>query len=124
MTLFRTLLSATLALTLIACTGASHIPPPWEIPGAVIGTTIGNARYEAKRKKVKTYLADHYDIILAQLNSGGGANVHEAYRLANVPAGELAKLTQELSTNPQIYLNGPPDQNIENMTVAIMVHGD
>ena len=123
MTLFRTWLCAALALTLSACIGASHIPPPWEIPGAVIGTTIGNARYEARRKKVKIYLADHYDIILVQLNSGDGKNVHEAYSLANVPAAEFTKLTQELSTNPEIYLNGPPEQNIERITVAIMVHG-
>lgn len=115
---------AALPLALSACTGASHIPPPWEIPGAVIGTTIGNARYEARRKKVKTYLTLHYALILDEISRGQGAHINEACRLGNVPPDQFNIVTTEIAAHPDIYLSGPPEQNIERMTVAIMVHGN
>jgi len=107
-----------------ACTGASHIPPPWEIPGAVIGTTIGNARYEAKRNKVKTALTENYGYILQELRMGQGPYFTHACSLARVASADCINVHQEIISNPDIYLSRSPDENIESMTVAIMVHGN
>lgn len=111
-----------LPIALTACTGASHIPGPWEIPGSVIGTTIGNARYEAKRDKVKAYLTLYYDIILTELSGGRGEHIFALYEHADVPREKFSIITQEFVSNPNIYQNGSSGENIEKMTITIMVH--
>ncbi len=46
-----------LSLFLLGCSSkdASHLPSLFELPGAIIGTTIENAAYNTKRQRVQQY---------------------------------------------------------------------
>ena len=103
---------------------ASHIPPIWEIPGAVIGGGIENAVYGAKRKRVEAHVSANFDAIIADMRSGSGPALARAFELAGVTEAKHDELIADILGNPDIYLEGPPAQNIENLVVAFMVHGD
>ena len=107
-----------------ACSGASHIPPPWELPGAAAGSAIENARYNAKRKRVKSYLSDHYDELQTDLLIGHGPALSAALEEADVTGEKAAALVAEIRNNPDIYLKKSEAENIEALTVAFMVHSD
>jgi len=117
-------LTALLALALTACTSASHLPPPHEVPGAIIGTTIGNARYEARRSKVSAHIAANLDGLTGEIARGAGPALDETFRLARVPESARPALLTSLRSDPHLYIAPPDAERIENLTIAFMVHGD
>jgi len=112
------------ASLLSACSCASHIPPPWELPGAAIGSAIENAGYSAKRKRLKQFLADNFDELKSDIDLSGGAALTKAYALSNIPAETQSSLLSEFQTHPEIYFQKSAEENLEAVTVAFMVYGD
>ncbi len=110
-----------------ACASAndgSHLPRPWEIPGAVIGGGIENSLYKARRGRVKAHVAANFDAIMAEMQAGYGPALERGFGLAKVKAEKRPQLIREVLSHPEIYLEGTRPEQIEKLTVAFMVHGD
>lgn len=102
----------------------SHLPRPWEIPGAVIGGGIGNSLYKAKRRRVKSHITANFDAIMAQMPVGSGPQLERGFELAKIKAEKRPQLTREVLAHPEIYLEGTREEQVEKLTIAFMVHGD
>ncbi len=122
----KTLLIGLLGLGLAGCQsgGANHIPPPWQYPGAAIGSAIENTAYKARRRKVERFTSDNYKEIVANIQNGGGAALTQALALARVPVSRHSEFRAAIMDDPNIYFSGPRTQNIERLVVAFMVHGN
>lgn len=114
----------TIAGFLTACTGTSHIPPPWELPGAAAGAVIENATYGAKRKRVKAFVSENFNTLKAEILAGSGPALSKAFSLAGVPDKNQPTLIADLQSNPHIYFQNSDEENVEATTVAFMVYGD
>jgi len=115
---------APLAILLAGCSGEpSHIPPLWQLPGAAVSSTFENARYDAKRGRVKQIVSRHATEIAAEIDAGGGIRLTEAMVAAGVPEATRPMLLTDLRSRPDIYRNGR-GVKIEPVTVALMVHGN
>jgi hypothetical protein len=110
---------------LTACqTGPSYIPPVHQLPGAAIGSIFENARYAARRDKVKASIAPHLDLILSEAERGGGPTMDMSCGVAKVSPLKCAELARQISQDADIYKAGSVDERLEKLTVAFMVHGD
>ena len=97
---------------LAGCSGPSHLPPPWELPGAALGSVIENAAYGARRERVAAYLT------LNQFDEG-------AMDIAGVPPDRRDEVVSEFTASPDIYLDkaNPNRIDVESVTVLLMVYG-
>lgn len=102
----------------------SHLPRPWEVPGAVIGGGIENSLYKARRQRVKAHIAANFDAIMAEMPDGNGPALERAFELAKVRTDKRPQITSEVLTHSEIYLAGTRPEQIEKLTLAFMVHGD
>jgi len=109
---------------LTACSGASHIPPPWELPGAAAGAIFENAAYGAKRKRVKQFLSSNYDALKTDLETSSGPALRQAFELSHVPVERQPELISELQNHPEVYFANAREENLEAITVAFMVYGN
>ena len=100
---------------------ASHIPPVWQIPGAAAGAVIENGLYNQRRKRVKSYIAAHYAAFLSDIAAGGGAVSTQAFTRAHIDPAKQARVMGEIKTHPEIYQTGSLEEDIENITVLLMV---
>ncbi len=85
-----------LPLLLIGCSSndSSHLPSIFQLPGAIIGSSVENAIYNAKRRKVEAYVAQHYLAIRQDVLNGGGKSLDGALDTAGEKtdtSGEVAK---------------------------------
>ncbi len=87
-----------LSLFLLGCSSkdASHLPSLFELPGAIIGTTIENARYNAKRERVQQYVTVHYDLLRQEVAQGQGKHLNEVMYLAGVSGVDQPKAVKEI----------------------------
>ncbi len=115
---------AVVLLTGCASREASHLPPVWQIPGAVIGGGIENAVYGAKRKRVEAHVSANFNVLLTDMRNGSGPALTRAFELSGVNESKRDELIADILGHPDIYLVGPPAQNIERVVVAFMVYGD
>ena len=122
----KTFFIGLLGLGLAGCQsgGANHIPPPWQYPGAAIGSVIENTAYKARRRKVERFTADNYEAVVTDIQSGGGATLTHVLGISRVPLSRHPELRVAIMDDPNIYFSGPRPQNIERLVVAIMVHGN
>ena len=107
-------------LMLAACAGneANHIPHPLALPGAVVSTAVGNSLYNAKRNKVKAYVAVNLAQLDAEIAQGGGPGLTHAMGLAGVPVAQHPALAARLHADRSLYQG-----DAEALTIALMVHG-
>ena len=117
------LLIVSVVLGLAACSGPSHLPAPWELPGAAVSSAFENATYGAKRGRVERIVSANRDAIAAEIDAGGGVALDQAMAAAGVPDAVRPALVSELRTHPEIYREGRGLQ-IEPVIVALMVHGN
>jgi len=115
-----------LASALSACQTDSpnHIPPLWQLPGAAAGNILENSIYSGRRRKVERYTAAHYDMIITDINSGGGAALTKALDLARVRSERRGFVIEEINANPDVYFRGTRAENIEMLVVVFMVHSN
>ena len=109
-------------LALAACdpSAPSHFPNPVQLPGAIIGTTVDNSFYNARRKRVAAFVRANYPAMVAEIQAGTTTLAYAAMDIARVPAPSQPVLFKEFQDNPAIYLSGDP----EKMIVALMVWGN
>ncbi|TDT77852.1 hypothetical protein BDE40_1151 [Litoreibacter halocynthiae] len=96
----------------------SHLPNPVLLPAYAVGNAIHNASYNARRAKVKTYVAQNFEALNQDLRGGGGPVLEKAYRLAGIKAETRPALTHMLAKEPNLA------KDPEALTVSLMVHGD
>ena len=103
----------------IGCTNQpSHIPNPVLLPAHAVTSVVQNGSYNARRSRVKAYVSENWDALRADIAAGSGEVLSKAMTLARVPPAKRAALIAELQTS-HVHSASP-----ENMTVALMVHGD
>ena len=113
------------SLVMSACSNdASHLPSPFELPGMVIGSSIENASYNAKRKRVSAYVSRNYLGIRQDVNSGGGKFLEGALDSANLKGNKRLKAkTNILKSYKQIFSNsGLVEDALINVFAALYVH--
>jgi hypothetical protein len=89
----------TFIILLLACCSskeASHLPSLWELPSAIIGTTIENTMYGYKRSKVKKYVITHYNILKYEIQSGEGIHLDTLLENANIKISKRAEVKKKL----------------------------
>ena len=107
-----------MALALAGCGGeASHLPPPWQWPGAAIGSAVENAAYEERRRRVKAHVAATLPALEAEIAAGSGPGLDRAMALATVPPARRDEALAALRTTPRT------EDRAEALTVTLMVHG-
>lgn len=121
----RALCVLTTSILLASCAGgASHVPPPWQLPGAAAGTAIENGIYGRRRVKVKKYLRANWAEIQTDIRAGGGVHMSRAFDLAKVAPAKRLEVLKEIKARPDIYQAGSLEENIEVLTVTLMVHSN
>ena len=119
----RLLCLLTVSVALSACAGgASHVPPLWQLPGAAVGSTIDNEVYGRRRAKVKKYVAENWIQIQTDISLGGGVALNRAFDLAKIAYAKRVGVLKEIKARPDIYQAGSLVENIEMLTVTLMVH--
>jgi len=109
-------LGASLALT--AC-DTGHMPNPLLLPAYGAANVIDNASYNARRRKVASYVTAHHLEILSQIKAGGGPLLAQAYTLARVAPQKRPEVTAQLAKDMEIIRKGS-----EALTIALMVNGE
>ncbi len=109
-----------LAFAVLGCgsTAPSHVPNPVLFPVYAAGNAIHNARYNKRRAVVKAHVKKTFDLLIAEIQAGGGPNLELGYDLAAVPVPKRPALTAMLSQDPNLR------RDIEAVTVSLMVHSD
>lgn len=121
----RRFTSLTMGLVLCGCsTGPSHLPAPWELPGAVVTTTVGNAVYGARRKKVASYLSENINAIASDVRAGYGPHLQTLYDVAKVRSKQGELLSELKRGYGEYFPPQPIPESLERLTVAVMVHSD
>lgn len=121
---------------LSGCTGkqnASHVPPLWQWPTAAIGTAIGNGVYDVRRNRTKRYLTKHYHVVRDSVMADRfwailSPHFLDACDVARVNSANCSKLRHQLRQDKHLYFTEKPNElpsaeQIENLTIAFMVHG-
>lgn len=106
--------------------GPSHVPPLWQLPGAVVSTAVGNAAYDARRGRVQALVMRHERALVAEIDGGGGPALAMTMDAARVLSERRPRLRNELRDAPHIYRNADDRGrlDIEAVTVALMVYGE
>lgn len=104
--------------------GASHIPPVWELPGAVVGSAIGNVRYEAQRTRVKEEITSDLSGLRADILAGEGARLDAVIEMARVKQEKRSSLVAALNQDVSAVPIDDADTLAERLTVTFMVHSD
>ena len=89
----------------------------------VVGSTIENGAYGRRRAKVKNHLRGNWVQSQADIRAGGGAIITKAFDLARVAPAKRNEVLKEIKARPDIYQAGSLEDNIEMLTVTLMVHG-
>lgn len=110
---------------------ASHMPPLWALPGAAMGTAIGNAAYSVRRERVADAVRQYYPPLRQEVYLSSREQQPHLQRIAaiaGVPSRRYNQLAQVLRDDPDSYFmtttNSPTLTQIEPLVIAIMVHGD
>jgi len=87
-----------LSLFLLGCSSkdASHLPSLFELPGAIVSTTIENAAYNAKRNRVQHYVTVHYTLLREEVSQGQGKHLNNVMHLAGVSGTDQPKAAKEI----------------------------
>lgn len=118
------LLFVGLCALLTSCSnGPSHIPAPWQLPGAAAGTVIENATYGRRRSRVKNFVRENWAPLQMNIDRGGGVVMENAFDLARIETAKRIDILTEIKTHPEIYRVGSLEDKIEMLTVTLMVHG-
>ena len=95
-------------LLLTACSHeASHLPSILELPGAVIGSAIDNTVYNNKRKKVESYVAEHYLALRKDVAQQSGETLEGALNRAGLKGEPRLQAKQDLINNQALYFYNP-----------------
>lgn len=121
----KTLFFIFFGVTLSACQtdSTSHLPAPWQLPGAALGSVFENTVYGARRRKVQNFIAQNYELLTNDIQNQGGLFLKQAFDMAHVKPARRGELLRDIHTHPDIYFAGSKTQNIENLVVAFMVYG-
>jgi hypothetical protein len=114
----------TSGMCLTACSSqANHIGAPWQWPGAIVSSGVSNAIYDARRTRVKSYVAANLSALSREALLGDGPLINEAARLAEVPAFRKAQLFAQLRDDHSTFFDKPTDDEaVEAVTIAFMVY--
>jgi len=90
-----------LSFFILGCSSkdASHLPSVFELPGAIISSTIENTVYSHKRNKVKHYIVDHYDVLKREIKKGEGSHIEVLLAKADIDKEKYSKIKKELQTD-------------------------
>lgn len=106
-------------LALMGCgTEANHLGSPlsWAVSGPV--SLVENSVYDARRRAVAGFLADHRDAVLADVDTGGGPALDAAFDLARVPAPQRGQVTARLQKDRALLA-----QTADALLISLMVSG-
>jgi len=107
------------------CTQTSHIPAPWQLPGAAVGSVIENTIYEARRNKVKAYIQANYLSLKDETANNGGNVYSKLCEIANVDKNKETLLLELQNSELNYFLEDVVTEEVlEKITVTIMVHSD
>lgn len=113
MRLYAPLIFAALA----ACsTEANHVGNPLLLPFTAVGTGVENAIYDGQRAPVEDFVGEHFDVLVRNIEDGGGNRLDKAFEIAGVPD---AKHDDFLEAMEGYDLSKP-----DNLVVALMVWRD
>ena len=102
--LFIYLSFTSLLLLLSACSNnASHLPSPFELPGAIIGSVFENTRHNARQRRVEAYVTQHYLDIRQDVKKGGGKALEGALNAAKIKAAKRDATKKDFITNQDVY---------------------
>jgi hypothetical protein len=87
-----------LTLLLMGCNSkdANHLNI-FSLPGAVVGTTIGNTTYNRSRVKVERYVQSNYDVLKYEIKRGDGNHIDKLLKLANIKKSKYSLAKKQLS---------------------------
>ncbi|HIO92263.1 MAG TPA: hypothetical protein EYG68_05380 [Leucothrix mucor] len=96
-----------MVLLFSACSSnsASHLPSPFELPGAVIGSVFENATYGARRRRVESYVAKNYLAIRNDVRQGGGQTLEDAFNVAGIKGAKRNKAKSNFLNNKAHYFH-------------------
>ena len=95
-------------LLLTACSHeANHLPSLLELPGAVIGSALDNTVYNTKRKKVESYIAEHYLALRKDVAQQSGATLEGALNHAGLKGEQRHQAKQDLINHQALYFYNP-----------------
>lgn len=106
-------------LALMGCgTEANHLGSPltWAVSGPV--TLVENTVYDARRRAVAGFLADHRDAVLADIDASGGPMLDAAYDLAQVPGAQRTQVTAQFQRDRALLTREP-----DALLISLMVSG-
>lgn len=89
---------------LAACSVDPNAPSVSMFPGA---SGFSNLTQSQRRGEVEVYVKTNHPAIVAQIRSGAGAELAEAYRLAGVPTDEQRIRTLQLRGDIALYQDSP-----------------
>jgi len=114
-------LGMAMVLALSGC-DMGHLGNPAMWPGMAVGSSVENATYNARRKKVAAHVTAHQQDILDDIRAGGGSNLNTGMDLARVPTQTRPELLRTLKADINKFSPDTP-QARENLVVWLMVHG-
>lgn len=111
-----------LVLVLGAC-DMGHLGNPVIWPGLVVGSSLENATYNARRTRVSSHIAAHYSDILTDIRAGGGPTLTVGADLARVPPRKRPEMTRIMQDDIAKFTPDTPAAR-ERLLVWFMVHGE
>jgi hypothetical protein len=75
---------------------AQHLPPLWQVPGAMISNSIENNIYSTKREAVKTYVTENYIDLKDEVKNGTGEHLTKILDIIHVKQGNIQAAKQHL----------------------------
>lgn len=103
---------------------ASHLPSPFVWPFEAIRNGISNARYDAKRDKLKKHLEQKLVAFEEELRATPGAQFSRSLKLARIEEEKASSVFKRLQEDLEQNEKATPEQRVELYTITLMVHGD
>lgn len=105
--------SSLLFLTLIA--GCGIVP---DLRNTVLTDPAEQAIYQDRRAAVELVVKSNFDAVIADIGTGGGPALTEAFDVAGIPIEDRATRAYQLNTDLGLYVGNPGA-----LITAIMIYG-
>ncbi|HHI70900.1 MAG TPA: hypothetical protein ENJ91_07840 [Rhodobacteraceae bacterium] len=110
-------------IILLAGCDMGHLGNPLLWPVGAVSTTVENASYGAKRKKVENYVAAHQFEMISDIAVGGGPAISKGMDLAGIPQARRPEFLPILKEDIAMFRPNTPEAR-EKLVIALMVHGN
>jgi len=97
----------------------NHLGNPLVWPIHAATNAVQNANYGQTRAQVEIFVKTNHPALIADLRTGGGATLTQAFDLAQTPAPVRAQHTLQMQSDLALY-----QSNLAALITAIMVTSD